>query len=339
MHAGRRFTFSEVVHWTRRDIFLFVALSTIPVLLYEVFGFEWIKLPWLPIALVGTAIAFLIGFKNNASYDRMWEARKIWGAIVNSSRSWGLMARDFITNDYATTPLSEPELAEIRKRLIYRHIAWLTALRYQLRQPKEWEAMHMKHNAEYGRNFSVPELLTNIDDELRKHLSESETTYVLSKSNRATAILGLQSQDLRDISTKRYFDEFRHMEMQTMLTDLFTQQGKCERIKNFPFPRQYATINGLLVWIFVLLVPFGMVYEFAKFGGHFVWMSIPFSALVCWVFNLMERVGEVTEHPFQAGPADIPMTALSRTIEIDLRQLLDETETPPPIGAERSILM
>ena len=100
-------------------------------------------MPWLPLGVLGTAISFIISFKNNASYDRLWEARKIWGGIVNTSRTWTLMIRDFIDNTHAKNALSTAELKEIKREIIHRHIAWLTALRYQLRAEKPWEA-HLK---------------------------------------------------------------------------------------------------------------------------------------------------------------------------------------------------
>lgn len=94
-------------------------------------------MPWLPIALLGTAVAFVVSFKNNASYDRLWEARRVWGAIVNNSRSWGIMVKDYVTNKHAKNVLSETELHEVHRILYYRHFAWLTALRYQLREKRE----------------------------------------------------------------------------------------------------------------------------------------------------------------------------------------------------------
>lgn len=129
------------------------------------------------------------------------------------------------------------------------------------------------------------------------------------------------------------------MEMENMLKDFYTQQGKCEGIKNFPYPRQFATLNLYFVWLFLLLLPFGMVGEFEKLGNHLVWLTIPFSTVVSWVFHTMEKIGESTENPFQGGANDVPITNLSRTIEIDLREMLDETAIPPPIEPIKNILM
>ena len=128
-------------------------------------------------------------------------------------------------------------------------------------------------------------------------------------------------------------DNFRHFEMENMLVNLYDQQGKCERIKNFPYPRQFATINLYFARLFTFLVPFGMLQEFDKLGDHYVWLTIPFTVLVCWVFLTMEKIGEATENPFEGTPNDIPMAALCRTIEIDLREMLDEKEVPAACGS------
>ena len=121
MHIGKYFKLKHVFQWTVRETSIFIIVAFIPTFLYEILEFKWLTIPWLPVAMIGTAVAFIIGFKNNASYDRLWEARKIWGAIVNSSRTWGMVVRDFVTNADAIHPLSENELKSIHIRLIYRH--------------------------------------------------------------------------------------------------------------------------------------------------------------------------------------------------------------------------
>ncbi len=131
----------------------------------------------------------------------------------------------------------------------------------------------------------------------------------------------------------------RQVEMENMLVDLYGQQGKCDRIKNFPYPRQYATLNLMFVRLFNGMVPFGMLGEFAKLGEHFVWLTIPFTAVVAWVFIMMERIGEATENPFEGSANDVPITAMTRTIEIDLRQMLGEQDVPTPLQAQNHILM
>jgi len=339
MHAGRRFTLREVLWWTRRDIYWFLFLSIIPTVLYVFLGWTWLTIPWVPIALIGTAVAFVTGFKNNASYDRLWEARQIYGAIVNSSRAWGFMVLDFVTAKQAQAPVSGEELRKVHARLVHRHLAWLHALRFQLRQPKAWEHMIKVYNREYRKWYQVDEVENKLDDALTGLVVAEEKNLVLGRSNTATQLLALQSKDLRELLDQGLIEDFRHMELEKLLVDLVAQQGKCERIKNFPYPRQFATLNLMFTKLFISLVPFGMLGEFAKLGDGFIWLTVPFSALVAWVFNMMEKIGESTENPFEGGANDVPITAITRTIEIDLREMLGEKDIPPALKPQNNILM
>lgn len=340
MHAGRRFTFRQVIHWTRRDIFFNLIIGTVPTVLYQFLGWTWLSIPWVPIAMIGTAVAFIVGFKNNATYNRLWEARQIYGSIVNTSRSWGIMAIDLVTGHFAKGPVTKDELHAIRTRLVHRHIAWLHALRFQLRTPRAWEHMIKVYNKEYRQSYAVDEQDGNtLEAAISGLISNEEKTIVLGKSNVATQLIAQQSKDLRELAAIGLIDDFRHMELENLLADLYTQQGKCERIKNFPYPRQYATLNLMFIRLFNGLVPFGMLGEFAKISSDFVWLTIPFTALVAWVFIMMERIGEATENPFEGSANDVPITALTRTIEIDLREMLDEKDIPAPLTPQNSILM
>ena len=339
MHTGQNFGFKEVVVWTKRDIGIYIIIATIPTAIYEIFHYQWLALPWLPIALMGTAVAIIIGFQNNATYDRLWEARKIYGGIVNSSRIWGTLVKTYITNKYTQQPLSESELEKVRRRLIYRHIAWLTVLRHQLRQPREWETMNKKFNIEHKNFFIVSEHEAKLEDDITFYLSTADIEYILSKKNQAIHILDIQSEELKELFNKGLIENFSHIELQRVLSNLYEHQGKCERIKNFPYPRQFSTLNLYFVWLFIILLPFGMLPEFEKFGHFTTWLTIPFCVLVAWVFHTMDKIGESSENPFQGGANDIPITALSRSIEIDLREMLGEIDLPKPIEPKNSILM
>lgn len=327
MHAGNQYSLKEFIYWTRKDIYRIVLIAIIPTVLFQLFNWRWLAIPWVPIAMIGTAAAFIVGFRNTQTYNRLWEARQIYGAIVNNSRAWGLMARDFVQDKTA------------QQELIYRHIAWLTALRFQLREQRSWENMTKSYNKEYSRFFTVDEKTNNLTDELQPLLTTQEHTYVLGKKNRATQIIALQSEHLKHLKQNGAVDALSYIELQNMLNNLLEQQGKCERIKNFPYPRQFASVNKFFVVLFIAIVPFGLLNEFQKLGEHYVWLNIPFSSIVSWVFLSMERVGEATENPFEGNANDVPITALSRTIEIDLREMLDETDLPPALQPVNNILM
>ncbi|HMV44017.1 MAG TPA: bestrophin family ion channel [Leptospiraceae bacterium] len=339
MHIGKAYTFKEVINWTRRDILQLGIISTIPVILYIQFQWKWLQLPWLPIALIGTAVAFVVGFKNNAAYDRLWEARRIWGSITNLSRSWGVMVRDYVTNQHSKNPLSDTDLSKIHLELYNRHFAWLTAMRFQLRENKPWEAINLKHNLEYRNTyFTVQEHTQDVKDVLKKYLTEAEFNKVIGKTNKASYILALQSEHLKRLFELGLIDNFRHMELEKILIECYNQQGGSERIKNFPYPRHFASLNAWFIKIFIFLMPFGMIEEFEKLGPEFVWLTIPFASLAGWIFITMERIGESTENPFEGSANDVPISTISHNIEIDMLELLDLQHNLKSISAQNNIL-
>ena len=330
MQVGRRYGLFDTLMWTKWNIIAFAALSAVPVVLREHLGWSWLRVPWLPIALVGTAVAFYLGFKNNSSYERLWEARKIWGGIVNTSRAWTVAARDLLSNLHADDPVSEEELSAARRALVFRHLAWLHTLTLQMRVIKPWE--HIR-----ARDMGIRRLLgTEVTEEswekVRPFLSEEEFADVRRKKNTATQILGLQSKALAELRARGLVDDFRHIAMQELLSELYTLQGKSERIKNFPFPRQYATVNFFFIWLFIALLPFGMVELFNEMGAGFVWLTVPFSTMVAWVFHTMEMIGDYSENPFEGMHNDVPILQIAASIEVDLRELIDDTDLPSVPG-------
>jgi putative membrane protein len=247
---------------------------------------------------------------------------------------------DFISNQYTENKLGDLELKIVHKRIIYRHIAWLTALRHQLRSAAVWESLDHANVKEFKGKYDIEirEHIMSMDEELKPYLSDAERVYVMSKSNKATQLIALQSKDIRKVQELGLTDEFRQMELENILKDLYTFQGKAERIKNFPYPRQFATFNRFFIWIFILLIPLGMFKEFEKIGEVGIWLTVPFTVLVAWVFYTMDKIGQSTENPFEGGVNDVPITSISRTIEIDLREMLDEDEIPSKIGPKNFIL-
>ncbi|MFT4626330.1 MAG: putative membrane protein [Myxococcota bacterium] len=320
MHVGQRYKFTETLYWSRRDVIVPLVWATITVVLYDVVGLTFLSIPWLPMSLLGVAVAFYLGFKNNASYDRLWEARKIWGAIVNASRSWAFTSRDMLSGD-----ADDAELDAIRRELVLRHVAWMDALRHQLRKIKSWEHQGPVFDS-YRKGSRVPEYIEDLPEVLRPNLPPGETEAVTAMLNPAAHLLSNQSRRLADLRARGLLDGFSHLVLQQLLHELMTQQGKAERIKNFPFPRQYATVNSFFAIIFAVLVPFGMLEAFAAYGG--VWLTIPFSALVSWVFLTTDRIGDWSENPFEGLANDVPITSMARGIERDIRQMDGQSELP-----------
>ena len=105
MFVRKNLTFRSILVFSGGHLVWLVLWSVLVVALYEYAGAEWLSIPWVPLAVIGTAVAFYVGFKNNSAYDRLWEARKIWGAIVNDSRSWGAGVRAFVTDQFRKEPV------------------------------------------------------------------------------------------------------------------------------------------------------------------------------------------------------------------------------------------
>ncbi|NAS30979.1 hypothetical protein GTQ40_08370 [Flavobacteriaceae bacterium R38] len=347
MHTKKTYTAFEMAWWTRFETLLFTVIISGWVAAYYFFELDWLQIPWTPLALIGTAVAFVIGFQNNSAYGRIWEARKIWGGIVNTSRTLGVFVQDMVTNEHLEVPLNPETIQKEIKVLTYRHIAWMTALRHAMRVKKTWETtVNHKTNREW--NMLPPEKESTLEQDLKPYISEEDFNYVMNKSNKQTALLYLQSHHLRTLKEKGIIWEFSFLELENIVKELFTLQGKSERIKNFPYPRHFATLNHFFMWLFVLLLPLALVPQFAEIGTDiydknpvigdlFVWLSIPFYVIVAWIFHTMERIGRTGENPFEGTANDVPISTIARGIEIDLRQNLGEAthEIPEQFEAKK----
>lgn len=349
MYVRKNFNLASIIAFSWFHMIWLSLLAIGMATFYHFFSFEWMKIPWLPVSILGTAVAFYVGFKNNSAYDRLWEARKIWGGIVNSSRIWGSNVKAFINNQFRDSNLSDVELHQIHQKLIYRHVAWLYTLRDQLLIPTTWEHLRDRDMGKFidkyfeqrKQTFGIGMLGDDITKEmLSKLLDEDEAQRLVGFKNTAAQIIDKQSQELVLLRAENLTDDFRHMELQKLLNEFYTLQGKCERIKKFPLPRQYASFSFVFVSIFIILLPLGLIPAFQDLSpnyGH--WISIPFVALIGWVFVMMELIGDYSENPFSGLGNDIPMLALCRTIEIDLREMLGETDLPPTIEPVNHVLM
>jgi len=338
---SRRFPLSLVVVYAMRLAGLAAIWAVIVWAAYALLGWTFIRMPFLPIATVGTAVAFYVGFKNNAAYERFWEGRKIWGGIVNGSRTWATAVVSYVE------PGDESERAQAtRRELVYRHLAWVNALRLQLRKrsrfydkPSPSTKRRLDRHDEVMRN--------DWEVELSPFLDAGELKGTEREKNTATQLLTRQGRRLAALLQDERLDLFHQIELMETITELFTLQGKCERIKNTPFPRQYAEYSRLFTRVFAVLVPFGLIDVFASHADKAPTMvhswapvvgMVLSSALVTWVFTTMEGIGDASEDPFERSMNDVPMNALCRTIEIDLRQILGEADLPQEEQAVDGIL-
>jgi len=292
---------------------------------------QWLQVPLAPVGLIGTAVAFMVGFQNNAAYDRIWEARKIWGGIVNTSRSLIITVKDSFYMHCSEASKDESETIRI---ITHRHIAWLTALRYAMRTKKSWESSY-ENVHEHAFPYNIPEHKTTLEEEIRPYLSAQEFEYVMSMDNKPNALISLQSKHLRQVTDEKKLWDFTLLNLQQILQELIALQGKAERIKNFPYPKQYGSIGYHFVHIFMWLLPMALIPSFAKMGieiaetspfigQYFVWFNIPFTVIVIWVFNTMLRIGLAGENPFEGTPNDVPISNISRGITRDILQIIDE---------------
>ena len=302
--------------------------------LYAVAGLEFLRIPFQPLSTIGIAVSFYVGFKNNSSYDRFWEGRKIWGGVVNASRSWATGVMSYVRHgDHSE------EAQALRRALIYRHLAWTNALRLQLRKnsrffdkPAPATRRRLEAHAEHMRN--------DWDKEISPFLSPEEMVSLSARINPATHMLTRQGTQLAEEHAAGKLDTFHQVALMEVITELYALQGKCERIKNTPFPRQYAEYSRIFTQLFVFLVPFGLLDVFAthvdnataSMTDKLVWV-VPLllsSVLISWVFETMEAIGDASEDPFERSMNDVPMNALCRAIERDLRQVLDEPDDMIP---------
>ena len=189
MYVKRNYSLWMTVRWSKKPLINGLIYSAIIVFLYEVTGLPF-SLPWQPISVIGVAVSFFLGFKNNSSYDRAWEARKIWGSIVNDCRT------------FASAILSLPDKSvpySWKKQMIFRHLAWLVSLKHNLRKGKSWE-----HNLPVDKMVFTPgfreEMANGLEPEIRKYLIKSDNNEISYFENRVKDYINL-------LLTKEYIEK------------------------------------------------------------------------------------------------------------------------------------
>ena len=341
MLQNRRLPLKQVFRFAFYNSAFVGAWSVAVYVLYTSTGFEWLRLPFTPLSVMGIAVSFYTGFKNNSAYDRFWEGRKIWGGVVNESRSW---ANSVIC--YILPGDSSDDAHALRTRLIYNHLAWVNALRVQLRSTTRFAHKPARPTRRRLENHAL-HMRNDWHKELSPFLPEEECRELAAKANGATHIVARQGKLLAGLHAEGRLDLFHQIDMMQILRELYALQGKAERIKKTPLPRLYAEYSRIFVRVFVLATPFGLLDVFAdrlpaswptQDTWPWVLTYLAASSLVGWVFMTMEGLGDASEDPFERSINDVPMNALAVVIERDLRQLLDEDEVPQPEKAVDGIL-
>lgn len=328
MYVNRHYQIQSTIKWSKKPLRNAFLYSAAIIILYEITDIPF-SLPWQPISVIGIAVAFYLGFKNNSSYDRTWEARKIWGSIINLSRAFA--------SGVISLPEEKVDQSE-KEALIRRHIAWTLALKHAMRKGKTWE-----HNGPVEKLIFTPyfqqEMKLGLFPELEKYLDPQELEALKQLGNIPTHLLKTQRVKLQELSEKGNLSDITQVWLQEFITKLYDVQGMTERIKNFPFPRQYASTGMFINYIFCALIPFGLLDIFEQSTKLHYWLTIPFSGIIIWIFFLVDRIGDYSENPFEGAYNDVPISSISRTIEIDLLEMIGEKELPPPYPVENGFLM
>lgn len=270
-----------------------------------------LSLPFSIAAILGSALAIFIAFRNNSSYARWWEARTLWGGIINSSRVLARLVITF-TDSHAHQPNYDAgRSARFKKEMVYLVAAWAHALRLHLRRQNTWE-------------------------EVRPLLNEEEYMALLQSENKPNYLHLLSGQKIYAAMANGTLGGFDSFQMEGQLLALANHQGGCERIKNTPLLRQYDFFTKVFLYTFMLLLPFSLVGDFAKMNT--AWLMIPVALIISFVFAIIGKVGEVNEDPFENRITDVPLTALCTTIERDLKEMLGEKELPKKAEPENGFL-
>jgi ion channel-forming bestrophin family protein len=312
MHVGKQFNFLGYFLWTKRELFFLLVISSIPVIFYYIFHLEtFLKLPRFVPTILGTAVAFLIAFKNNAAYARYTEGLSLYEKIQAVSYLLALQ-------------LSSVKDKKRVTHITNQHIAWLIAMRYQLREEKEWENLHDKGTYHFMKQcYRIPERDTPIKKALAPYLSTNEINSFIKKGKNPLYFLKLQqctfTQFLKP-DQKSYFE---------IIKELIKLQEKCLRLKNAPYPRNLFSVNKYFLIFFLVSLPFALLPALSE--AHEVWLDIPLSMLIGWVFVCLDKVGNHIMNPFEGTIMDVPITATSQHIEIMMKEICQLDNIPKPL--------
>ena len=339
MHIGRKYSLTEYLLWTRTESGYLLAWSLMVTLLLEVTSWHFLTIPSPLLTVVGSAVAIVLAFKNQQCYARINEALALSTQIIANSMILANKLSAAVGN--LDPAQSGPRLKEI----FYRHFAWMTALRFFLRERRTWENTFEPGNAGFLAELPTPESRSVLMDELKTYLSDAELQKVMAhRGDKEILILRWQYESISDLHHKKLISDRILVMLAGALDDLARLQGPLKRIKNYPYARNFYSIAIILVQVFVAIVPFGLfpfAQELGKADGieHWTaWLNVPFSVLVGWIFVTLEKVGENSSNPFEGGPNDVPISFISRRIEIEMRILLGEQTELKSIEAKYNIL-
>jgi ion channel-forming bestrophin family protein len=252
----------------------------------------------IPFSLMGLPLAVFLGFRNSSSYDRYWEARKLWGELVQRSRNLARQVLHLI--DWPTPPSDARDLGDTRVRLLLRAAAFCHALKALLRGRAEDDAG------------------------LKGLLAPDELVALAPGHNRPAALMLNQGADLARCRRDGLLDSVRAVEIDATLSAMTAAAAGCERIRNTPLPFSYSLLLHRTAYLYCFLLPFGLVDAIGLMTPLVV-------AIVAYTFFGLDALGDEIEEPFGTEANDLALDAICRSIEIELRQALGDADAPPPL--------
>lgn len=278
------------------EILLVAVYTLVIVILHDRFNLKHMAIPLSVPMIMGTVLSLLLAFRSNQAYDRWWEARTIWGAIVNDSRSFSRQVLSFIDDP----AYDSEEINHFRERMVRRQIAWCYALSQSLRGLDGKEG-------------------------LERLISKREVAHASKYANVPMALLELHARDLNYALKQGWVNEYQQVTLDQTLSRLCDAMGKCERIKNTVFPATYSLYIHFAMNFFILLLPFALIEYFGL-------IEVPMVVAIAAAFLLIEKMAIHLQDPFDNKPTDTPMTTISRNIERDLKQMLNDHHLPETIA-------
>jgi len=257
------------------------------------FGEEMPKIPVSLPAFLGTAISLLLSFKLSQSYDRWWEARKVWGCIVNDCRTLVLQVLHF------SNAAENEQTRAIAYAISFRQIAWAYVLGQSLRKLEPLGAA-------------------------KRFISAEDMAHISHHQNKPLALLDLQSKDLTALYKSNAINAYQQVQIDNTLVRLCASMGRAERIRNTVFPVTYRQILRLFIYIFLVIM------SFALLEINSIW-EIPLDMLIALPFFMIEKTARHMQDPFMNKPTDTSVTSLAATIEINIKQIWKDEALPKPI--------
>lgn len=299
--------------WPALLFFLLLAVSA--ELGYMYLPLSDTALPAVPMSVLITGMSIFLAFQINQSYQRWWEGRQLWGQLVNVSRSFGRQVTTLLTASRIEAIRDPADARNLQGELVYRQIAYVNALRLTLRA-----------------GGKLPE---SVWPDFGQWLAAEEIVGLQGAANVPTQLIQNQGRRLAALIGTDWGEQQVLLQLDRVLNQLYDIQGGCERIKRTAFPDRFSFHTRLFVWLVAILVP----YSLLDIDQYFDVTAIATETLLAFVFVTIERLGAELRDPFENKANDTPMSALCRTIEIDLRQQLGETEVPEPLEPVNGILM